>query len=384
MSALRGRRKYGLVIASFGWLLAVTICCLPAQAQVYVSNGGSNTVSIINATSNTVIATIPVGNTPYGVAFTPDRARVYVVNANSNSVSVIATDSNTVIASVPVGGAPIGVAITPDGTRAYVANECVVECYPNPGSLSVIDTNPADTATYNTVIATVALEGEPVWLAITPDGSRVYVPQPYSNIVSVIATGSNTVIATIPSSVSPVGVAITPDGTRAYVTNQSSGTVSVIDTNPADTATYNTVIATVAVGAAPYELAITPDGSRVYVANEGSNSVSVINTLGNAVTTIPIGNITYGVAIAPDGTRTYVTTYFATVSVIDTNPLDASFNTVIAAIGVESLPYAVAVAPGIGPPTNKDQCKGGGWETFTFPRTFKNQGDCVSFIDTGK
>ena len=143
----------------------------------------------------------------------------------------------------------------------------------------MIDTNPADVATYNTVIATVPEEGEPVWLAITPDGSRVYSPNPYSDIVSVIDTGSNTVIATIPSGVLPTGVAITPDGTRAYVTNGSpSGTVSVIDTNPADAA-YNTVIATVAVGGSPYLPAITPDGTRVYVANEGSNNVSVLNTV---------------------------------------------------------------------------------------------------------
>jgi hypothetical protein len=33
-------------------------------------------------------------------------------------------------------------------------------------------------------------------------------------------------------------------------------------------------------------------------------------------------------------------------------------------------------------PTTKDQCKNGGWKTFTNP-AFKNQGDCVSFVATG-
>jgi hypothetical protein len=42
------------------------------------------------------------------------------------------------------------------------------------------------------------------------------------------------------------------------------------------------------------------------------------------------------------------------------------------------------VSFGIGPPTNKDQCKNDGWKTFTIPRQFKNQGDCVSFVNTGK
>jgi hypothetical protein len=35
-------------------------------------------------------------------------------------------------------------------------------------------------------------------------------------------------------------------------------------------------------------------------------------------------------------------------------------------------------------PTNKDQCKNGGWARFTSPRTFKNQGDCIQFFNIGK
>jgi hypothetical protein len=40
--------------------------------------------------------------------------------------------------------------------------------------------------------------------------------------------------------------------------------------------------------------------------------------------------------------------------------------------------------PPVGPPTNKDQCKNGGWQTFNVPRTFKNQGDCIQYFNTGK
>ena len=38
----------------------------------------------------------------------------------------------------------------------------------------------------------------------------------------------------------------------------------------------------------------------------------------------------------------------------------------------------------VGPPTNKDQCKNGGWMNFNSPRTFKNQGDCIQYVNTGK
>jgi hypothetical protein len=37
-------------------------------------------------------------------------------------VSVISTATNSVVATIAVGNAPVHVAITPDGTRAYVTN----------------------------------------------------------------------------------------------------------------------------------------------------------------------------------------------------------------------------------------------------------------------
>lgn len=40
--------------------------------------------------------------------------------------------------------------------------------------------------------------------------------------------------------------------------------------------------------------------------------------------------------------------------------------------------------PLCGPPTDKEQCKNSGWLNFNFPRTFENQGDCVSFVNTGR
>lgn len=38
----------------------------------------------------------------------------------------------------------------------------------------------------------------------------------------------------------------------------------------------------------------------------------------------------------------------------------------------------------VDPPTNKDQCKNGGWQIFISPHPFKNQGDCIQFVNTGK
>lgn len=72
----------------------------PVQALeytlAYVANVGSNTVSVIDPATNRVVATVPVGVSPQGVAVSPVTNRVYVTNFNSGTVSVIDTASNTV------------------------------------------------------------------------------------------------------------------------------------------------------------------------------------------------------------------------------------------------------------------------------------------------
>src|ERR1700741_1853056 len=78
----------------------------------YIANYGSNTVSVINTVTDTVISTIPVGSGPYGVAISPDGSTVYVTNAVGNSVSVINTTSNIVIATIAVGSTPQLVAVS--------------------------------------------------------------------------------------------------------------------------------------------------------------------------------------------------------------------------------------------------------------------------------
>jgi len=82
------------------------VAVTPDGTRVYVANFNANTVSVIATASNTVTATVTVGVNPAGVAVTPDGAHVYVANQNSNNVAMIATASNTVTGTVTVGSLP--------------------------------------------------------------------------------------------------------------------------------------------------------------------------------------------------------------------------------------------------------------------------------------
>jgi len=83
----------------------------PDGKRVFVSNGGDASVSVIDTASDTVVATIPVGQRPWNMALTPDGGKLYVACGRSGSVSVIDTATNTRTAEVPVGKLPWGVAI---------------------------------------------------------------------------------------------------------------------------------------------------------------------------------------------------------------------------------------------------------------------------------
>ena len=74
-----------------------------------MANEGSDNVSVIDAVTNKVTASVDVGNDPWGIAVTPDGTKVYVANYGSNTTSVINTATNKVIATVSVEENPIAV-----------------------------------------------------------------------------------------------------------------------------------------------------------------------------------------------------------------------------------------------------------------------------------
>src|SRR5712664_540284 len=164
--------------------ILASLWCIPAVAQsyAYVPTHKSNSVSVINTTTRSVIAEIPVGVQPLQVAISPDHTFAYVTDSGwfvpNNDVSVISTATNTVVATIPVGRFPVGVAFTPNGAFAYVVNQ-------NSNNVSVIDT------TARTVTATITVGTNPWGVAFAPNGAFAYVTNQDTNDVSVINTATN-------------------------------------------------------------------------------------------------------------------------------------------------------------------------------------------------
>jgi YVTN family beta-propeller protein len=214
---------------------------------------------------------------------------VYVANSGSGTVSVIDTNTNSAIANVVVSGEPVDVAITPDGTRAYVANKST-------NTVAVIDT-----AT-NSQIDTVVVRTEPDGIAITPSGRFAYIANFGDESVSLIDTATNSLpIGPIKVGKEPQGVAISPDGRFAYVALKSGG-IDVIDTRT------NSNIGSISGDSLPHaRLAIGPRGGRGFATNGESASVTAFNPATRNVVGAPIGvgADPFGIAIGPDGGVAY-------------------------------------------------------------------------------
>ena len=141
-----------------------------------------------------------------------------------DDLSVIDLATNTVVATVPVGHFPQGVAVNPAGTAAYVANT-------GDNSFTVIDI-PTFTSTTIPGPGGIGATGA----AMHPSGTRIYVSNPewyaggLGSTVWVIDRATNTVIDEVSCGQGSCGVAVHPDGKVAYVTNALEGTIAVFDT----------------------------------------------------------------------------------------------------------------------------------------------------------
>lgn len=183
---------------SDGWLAinsTGTRLLVPTSDCHFGGFSQSGVVSVIDLQSNTVLAGVPVERAPMGAVFSADGASAYVANAVSDSISVIDMASNTVIGPSIVlnqSSFPETLAINPTGTRIYVANN-------GRASVSVIDT------TTNTLLGNeIAVGNLPAGIALNSTGSRIYVVNQSSNDVSVIDAKTNTVIG------SPISVGTNP------------------------------------------------------------------------------------------------------------------------------------------------------------------------------
>ncbi len=253
----------------------------------YISNGGANTVTVLDLVFLRQDRTLQVGQNPTGMAANPKRNEVYVVNTRSGSVSVIDAEKNLVVATIPVRRQPYAISVAPDGRRAYVANA-------GSNNVSVIDLDQR-----REVMAAGAGE-EPGLARISPDMRSLVVTNRGSGSVSVFGVGAAgdarspalKLRATIAGCPGATDAAILPDSSKAFVACSGGHQVMALNLAAAPESwaarqnpslMTDRMLAMLDVGGGPVHLAMKPDGGEIFVSNFASDSISEIATPTNEV-----------------------------------------------------------------------------------------------------
>jgi YVTN family beta-propeller protein len=189
--------------------------------KLFVGNVGSNNVSIIDLTSNTVVATVPCAH-PSGMARTPDAPYVYVTCRDSNNVLILNANTKVADYDFPVGAAPVSATFDPARKRLIVTSS-------GSNTVTFFEENFSLPLASQHVQTIVPVSGPPIASTPLPDGSRVYVALS-NGTVTVIDAGVLTVRTNIAVGGQPQAIVASTDSTRVAVTTAAPDTLQVIDT----------------------------------------------------------------------------------------------------------------------------------------------------------
>jgi len=313
-------------------------------ATLAAVNPDSDSITLVNLSTLTVRAEVSVGDEPRTLSFTADGARLLVANAAGRTLSVIDPAGAEVVSDVAVGALPYGVVA--GGQRAYVSLTA-------PPRVAVIDLASLS------IVAEVAVGEFPAGLALEAGEARLFVTHLYTGAVSVVDTAS-LAVTVIPAPAAEANlsqfIALSPDGSRAYLpqtysfadrldlayNNAVQPMVGVLDpaagafAAPLDLAALDQPVNL------PFAAALSPDGETLYVANAGSDDVVAIDLARMAPYYLNTGRNPRGLALSPDGARLFVNAVLdGALEVFDT----ATFER-LAILPLTTLPMPEAVLTG--------------------------------------
>jgi YVTN family beta-propeller protein len=171
----------------------------------------------INRSNYQIDSVYPVGSVPKVVEITPDNKYVLVANWCSYTVSVISIEQNNVVKTVKIGRYPRGIAVNNDSSKAYVAEM---------GGNRIHVINLQDFST-----SFIPIGSNPRAIVLSPDNSTMYVTMNLSGRVASWDLVSNKPGKSVRTGEAARSLAISADGSALYVVNYKSDTMSRVRTS---------------------------------------------------------------------------------------------------------------------------------------------------------
>ncbi|MCE1247499.1 MAG: carboxypeptidase regulatory-like domain-containing protein [Firmicutes bacterium] len=291
-----------------------------------------NSLMTINPSDPAKLNYVKLDGTPTFLCFNIAGTKLYVADTTNLVMIYDVLHNNMNIGNIRLGSAATDMTLSPDGKWLFIANA---------DGVTVVDT--INHVPVNTIEMPQMSNGQfgfPMALTCSPDGMKIYVALSTADSGEVVAIDAYTKQPVGRAMVGscPTGIAISPDGSKLYVADHNSADVAVLSANPLSLLTRTSV------GVSPARLAVSPDGAKVYVSCKGTGTVAILSgPSGSNIGTVNVGKEPIGIAVTGDGSRIYVANSAdGTVSIIDAK---AGFEIKRTKAQPKSRPCGVAVKP---------------------------------------
>jgi uncharacterized protein (TIGR03437 family) len=244
-----GSQAHAIAVNSAGTLAAVG---LSAKAAI----------ALIDLTQNKLMSVIGTGYYPSRMAFS--GSNLLVTNGASETVTVIDSNSGTITQTVNAGLGACGIAA--DGNTAVVANM-------QAGSISIVNLS-------NYSVSTIALPAgsRPHEVAISSQSNKAVITTPMSNGFLILDLGTNALTQVGTSTWNGMGPgAVALDGSNVYIANQMTASVTVADL------ASGAVVKTFPVDPGPMALAVDPATNQLFVLAEGTGTLDVVDLASDGI-----------------------------------------------------------------------------------------------------
>ena len=294
---------------------------------VYVPNSESNSVDVIDPSTNKVVSYFAVGRLPQHVVPSYDLKTLWVTNDLGNSLTPIDPATGKPGRPVPVED-PYNMYFTPDGRYAIVVAE----------RLQRLDFRDAHTMKLVRSVP-VACKGID-HMDFSADGTYLIASCEFAGAVLKVDVARQQVVGRLPlrNGGMPQDVKLSPDGAVFYVADQVAGGVYEVDGQALRTLGF------LPTGAGAHGLYVSRDSRVLYVSNRRAGSVSLVDLGSRAVAAtwrIPGGGSPDMGGVSADGRVLWLSgRYNGVVYAFDT-----ATGNVIARVPVGAGPHGLCVYP---------------------------------------
>ncbi len=317
-----------------GTVLTLAGTGFPVTAGLHTVRVGGVVAPVTSATATTISVLVPEG-APVGPVTVTDQVGATTSNALAFQVHETDPDPTSELTRLLLRPDVSAAVVAPDGLHFYFANPRLDQV-----SVAVL--------TSGALLAdgSFATGHEPVALALTPDGRRLYVANAGSHDLWVFASDSgyvnHRVVATVPLGGTPRQIAYSAKRQELYVL--TGATLQVVDAQPGNT-TYHQVTSTVNTGSTGTAIVISPDGGEGYVLTSGG-TLLVVDLRSRAVTsTVNTGSSGTAIVITPDGGLLVALLADGRLIAIDNNPVSSRFHQVTSTVNTGTGGTAIVITP---------------------------------------